>query len=57
MKRLAFAALASAALLAGCATPTPYQPLGAPTGVRGGDPGELFGHGGCIATIRARRPC
>ncbi|MCP2871715.1 CC0125/CC1285 family lipoprotein, partial [Salmonella enterica] len=23
-------------LLAGCATPTPYQPLGAPTGVRGG---------------------
>lgn len=36
MKRFAFAAIASAALLAGCATPTPYQPLGARTGVRGG---------------------
>jgi hypothetical protein len=36
MKRLLLAAIASAALLAGCATPTPYQPLGAPTGVRGG---------------------
>jgi hypothetical protein len=36
MKRLVFAALATATLLAGCATPTPYQPLGAPTGVRGG---------------------
>jgi hypothetical protein len=35
MKRLAFA-LATAAVLAGCTTPTPYQPLGAPTGVRGG---------------------
>lgn len=36
MKRIVFAALAPTALLAGCATPTPYQPLGAPTGVRGG---------------------
>jgi hypothetical protein len=36
MKRLTFAALAATALLAGCATPTPYQPLGARTGVRGG---------------------
>ncbi|MBS0504924.1 MAG: hypothetical protein JSS55_14220, partial [Proteobacteria bacterium] len=36
MKRLALTAVATAALLAGCATPTPYQPLGAPTGVRGG---------------------
>jgi hypothetical protein len=36
MKRLILVALAPAALLAGCATPTPYQPLGAPTGVRGG---------------------
>ena len=36
MKRLVLTALAGAALLSGCATPTPYQPLGAPTGVRGG---------------------
>ena len=36
MKRLAFTAIATAALLAGCATPTPYQPLGAPSGIRGG---------------------
>ncbi len=36
MKRLVLTAVATAALLAGCATPTPYQPLGAPTGVRGG---------------------
>ena len=36
MKRLTFAVLAATALLAGCATPTPYQPLGAPTGIRGG---------------------
>lgn len=36
MKRLALTLLAAAAALSGCATPTPYQPLGAPTGVRGG---------------------
>ena len=36
MKPVLLAALGSVALLAGCATPTPYQPLGAPTGVRGG---------------------
>ena len=36
MKRFALSALASAAVPAGCATPTPYQPLGAPTGVSGG---------------------
>lgn len=37
MKRFALAAaLASVSLLASCATPTPYQPLGARTGVSGG---------------------
>lgn len=39
MKRarsLALAAVAAASLLSACATPTPYQPLGARTGVSGG---------------------
>lgn len=36
MNRLTLTTIAAAAVLAGCTTATPYQPLGAPTGVRGG---------------------